>query len=502
MLIPLSHDQMEARRWPIITFALIAINVAVFLFTHGPMQQERRQIGETKAHILMLAAAHPDLQVPADVQSYIEKFQQDNPALWQELQRPQRDIADEWDVRTRLMEAEASLQAEMDSLASRYAELEASSLTEQYAFIPAKPKPLSYLTANFLHVGWLHLIGNLWFLWLAGFVLEDAWGRIVYSLAYLAAGAAAFQLHALVNAGSFTPTLGASGAVAALMGAFLVRFPKLKINMAWIMSFRIYRFKVAAYWLLPLWLLMEIIYGTVFGTLTGVAHWAHVGGFVVGVAIALGMRYSGLEHKLNQSIEEKVSLNSDPEISQANDLFARQQYDEAVSLLRSHMATHPDSVDAAILLQRVLWQKGDMPGYQEAAVECCRLHLKARVPEAAWHDYDDYLNAGGELAKIPPQLRLELCRAAETLEYHDRALEEYRKLAADYPKERQSLEAQLGAAKVCLKRLHRPDEALKWYQAAAASAVPHLDLEPMIDAGIRETKAALAAPVQPALSRA
>ena len=85
----------------------------------------------------------------------------------------------------------------------------------------------------------MHLIGNMWFLWLAGFVLEDVWGRWLYSAFYLIAGAAALQFHAWSNAGSITPTLGASGAVAALMGAFLVRFPKMKIEMAWFLGFKL-----------------------------------------------------------------------------------------------------------------------------------------------------------------------------------------------------------------------------------------------------------------------
>ena len=142
---------------------------------------------------------------------------------------------------------------------TQFKSLSKTSIAEQYAFVPAQPTAISYLTANFLHGGWMHLIGNMWFLWLAGFVLEDVWGRWLYSAFYLIAGAAALQFYAWSNPGSITPTLGASGAVAALMGAFLVRFPKMKIEMAWLFLFKLYRFKAAAYWLLPLWLFGEIL---------------------------------------------------------------------------------------------------------------------------------------------------------------------------------------------------------------------------------------------------
>ena len=150
---------------------------------------------------------------------------------------PFRDIIDAYDAKIKMTEDTSKLQDEMDSLNAQFVNLSKSSVIEQYAFVPAKPRPISYVTANFLHGGWLHLIGNMWFLWLAGFVLEDVWGRWVYSVFYLIAGAAALQFWAWSNPGSITPTLGASGAVAALMGAFLVRFPKMKIEMAWLFFF-------------------------------------------------------------------------------------------------------------------------------------------------------------------------------------------------------------------------------------------------------------------------
>src|SRR3974390_2234712 len=129
----------------------------------------------------------------------------------------------------------------------------------------------------------------------------------------------ALQVHALVNAGSLTPTIGASGAVAGLMGAFLVRFPTTKIEMGWLLLFRFYRFKMAAYWLLPLWLLQEVLYGSVFGQMSGVAHWAHVGGFVFGALIAMAIRKTGLEQMAEQGIQEKISWVSHPLLASAGE---------------------------------------------------------------------------------------------------------------------------------------------------------------------------------------
>src|SRR5579871_852287 len=341
MLVPIKHENMAARRWPVVTLALIAINVVVFLFTMTKMDDETPQLVEVKNRLLILAALHPELKMGDDAQRYIDGFKQSRPDDWKNIQNPYRDVLNAYDAKIKLMEDTSKLQDEMDSLSNQFAGLSSSSVAEQYAFVPAHPNPISYLTANFMHAGWFHLIGNMWFLWLAGFVLEDVWGRWVYSVFYLISGAAALQFYAWSNPGSVTATLGASGAVAALMGAFLVRFPKMKIEMAWLLFFRIYRFKAAAYWLLPLWLAQEICYGSLFGSTSGVAHWAHVGGFLFGAVAALAIQHSGIEHKTNQAIEEKLSWAPDPDMDQANNMMEHGQLPEALALLTQYVAMKP-----------------------------------------------------------------------------------------------------------------------------------------------------------------
>lgn len=492
MLLPIKHENMSARRWPVVTLALIAINVVVFLLTFQSLQSmddRTPELKEARVHILLLAAMHPELTMPPESRQLVDSFQKHNPSVWKQAKDQNREIADSWDARMRLMEDPQQLQEEMDSLSARYAQLKESSVLDHYAFVPAHPAPLSYVTANFLHGGWLHLIGNMWFLWLAGFVLEDKWGRITYAIFYFLAGAAALQFYAWTNAGSIAPALGASGAVAGLMGAFLVRFPKLKIEMMGFFRFRVYRFKAAAYWLLPLWLLTEVLYGTLFGSATGVAHWAHVGGFVFGAVIATVLHFSGLEHKTHAAIEDKITWKADPEINQAADLIEKGQQDAAVDLLKNILATKPDSLDACALLQQTYWRKQDLPAFHAATVSLCAMHLKAREPEQAWQLYEEFLNTGG--GKMPAATWLDLCRSAENQKLFERALDEYQKLAAAYPSEKQSLMAQIAAGRICLKQLSRPQDALRFFESAAASPVPHLDWEQTIAAGIRDAKAAL-----------
>jgi hypothetical protein len=329
----------------------------------------------------------------------------------------------------------------------------------------------------------------MWFLWLAGFVLEDVWGRWLYSAFYLIAGAAALQFYAWSNPGSITPTLGASGAVAALMGAFLVRFPKMKIEMGGLFLFRIYRFKAAAYWLLPAWLLEEVFYGSLANTSGGVAHWAHVGGFLFGMLAAVAIQYSGIEQKANKAIEEKVAWTADPDIDKANDMMEHGQLGEAITLLSNYVAVKPNSLDGWNLLRQIYYRQSNTKAYLEATIKTCGLRLKAHEVEAAFQDYAEFVDSGG--GKMPAATWLELCKGAEEKQDFERAFAEYQQLAASYPAERQALTAQLSAARLCLKKLNRPQDALALYQAAAASPIPHLDWEQHIQSGIKEAKAAV-----------
>jgi membrane associated rhomboid family serine protease len=491
MLLPIKHENMTARRWPVITLALIAVNTAVFLFTMSSIGDEDPELGQVKSHILILAALHPELKLLPESQRLVKGFKESHPDAWKQVQNPYRDIIDPYDAKIKMTEDASKLQLEMDSLNAQFAKLSATSITQQYAFIPAQPRAITYLTANFLHGGWLHLIGNMWFLWLAGFVLEDVWGRWLYSAFYLIAGAAALQFYAWTNPGSMTPTLGASGAVAALMGAFLVRFPKMKIEMVWLfmgLRFRLHRFKVAAYWLLPMWLAVEIFYGSLMGSSSGVAHWAHVGGFLFGALAALAIQHSGLEQKANQAIEEQLSWSADPELVQASDMMERGQLDEAAMVLTNHVAAKPALLDAWSLLRQIYTRQNDTKAYLDATLKTCALHLKAHEIEAAFQDYTDFIDCGG--GKLPASTWLELCKGAEEKQEFERALSEYQQLATAYPAEHQSLTAQLSAARLCAKRLNRPQDALALYQAAAASPIPHLDWEHHIQTGIKEAKAA------------
>jgi len=120
MLIPLRHENMEGRRWPVATFALIALNIIVLLGTQWQMETQAPERAEVRMHIILLAAMHPELKTAEDVQQFIADVQRKIPEeSWKQIADSNRKPEDNWDTRIRRVTDPEELQAEMDSLAQR-----------------------------------------------------------------------------------------------------------------------------------------------------------------------------------------------------------------------------------------------------------------------------------------------------------------------------------------------------------------------------------------------
>ena len=148
---------------------------------------------------------------------------------------------------------------------------------------------LPLLTSMFLHGGWMHLIGNMWYLWIFGDNVEDRLGHVGYLLMYLLAGLAGSALHYYFNADSRIPTVGASGAIAGVLGAYLVAFPKARV-VTLVPLFPFFQIMaLPAVVVLGLWFVFQFFVGALslgYGQQTGgVAWWGHIGGFAFGFAV-------------------------------------------------------------------------------------------------------------------------------------------------------------------------------------------------------------------------
>src|SRR5665213_1473840 len=104
MLIPLRHENMRGRRWPIITFGIIALTIVIFLGTHGVIDRQEPELGQAKVHLIVLSATHPELKIPEPAQSYVSSVQNKNPDLWKEARNPTRSAFDSWDAKIRMQD--------------------------------------------------------------------------------------------------------------------------------------------------------------------------------------------------------------------------------------------------------------------------------------------------------------------------------------------------------------------------------------------------------------
>ncbi len=235
MIIPIGHDQ-QVSRYPWATITLMALCTIVQIYTTAATPSQR-EIGQALAEV---ETAQTEEEAAAVIEQ--AKAMLDRIPMW------------------------------------------------RFGYRTGEAMSYRILTSAFVHGGWLHLIGNMLFLWLVGSALEDRWGRAKFVVFYLLGAIAATLCFDLTYTGPPTILVGASGAVSAAMGAFLVYFAKTRITIWYFLMMRSGTFLIPAYVALPLWLADQALLATLDKGANGstpVAYAAHFGGFGFGVAIAL-----------------------------------------------------------------------------------------------------------------------------------------------------------------------------------------------------------------------
>ena len=151
------------------------------------------------------------------------------------------------------------------------------------------------VTSMFLHGGWLHVLGNMWFLWLFGNNIEDVMGHGRFLVFYLLCGVAAAAAQVVVDPASPVPMVGASGAISGVMGAYVVLYPRVRVHtIMWLIL--IFRLTVPAWLMLGYWFLLQVFSAGV-NPVGGVAVWAHIGGFVAGALLIMLFRNPALQER-------------------------------------------------------------------------------------------------------------------------------------------------------------------------------------------------------------
>ncbi|MBN1611706.1 MAG: rhomboid family intramembrane serine protease [Polyangiaceae bacterium] len=496
MIFPISHDESTVRRWPWITLAILVLNVGVFVATHSRMQAEDERASKAAAAALEYYVQHSYLAAPADLRALVPTGP--NPAVGrttsqEDFERIQREVLG----RPSSSEAETDMtreqrvraeQEHLDRLVLGMRSALRNRLIVQYGNTPARYSVLGLVTSQFLHSGWLHLIFNLWFLWLVGCNVEDRWGRVAFPILYLSAGIAAALVYNLMSWGSTVPVIGASGAIAGAMGAFLVRFGRTRIRFAYWLVLRPGTFSAPAYLMLPLWAGKELLEWSLFGRTSAVAHGAHLGGFAYGVVFAFVVAASGLERRLDRMLERKeVVSEQDPELAAAAALADQGRMGEALQALDRLRTSKPNDIDVRLELLRVAHAAGDTGRARLGRVELIGLYLRQGAEDTAVDLYHELVQSGTE-SSLPSGMRFRIARRLERQGSLVRAEQEYDKLHAGSLEDEAAFQAILAHAALCVRQ-GRKAAALELYGTAKEAVWAHLLLETTVQQGLRDAQA-------------
>jgi membrane associated rhomboid family serine protease len=356
---------MTLQRLPWVTLAIVALNFLVFFATWPQAVRDYERTDEVVTEIEAFVLEHPSV-------------------LDEECERCPDNV-------------------ELDALVARWEERQSEHVFSRYGYVPARPTAVGLVGSLFLHAGWMHLLSNMYLLWLCGLSIEDIWGRPLYAAVYLLGGMGAALAHAWFEPESMAHLVGASGAIAALMGIFCVRCWNTTIRFFYWFFLTIFgTFSAPAWIMLILWLSRELFYAFVVGRSAGVAFWAHIGGFGLGAAFALGMKATGLEERfIAPAIERKTNLVSKhPRLGRALEYFDAGEYQKAVSELTIAVREDREDPDLYHLLGRC-YEALSRP------IDAARWMRKELAIHARRRENDLIVQSYHEILAIHPEVELD-----------------------------------------------------------------------------------------------
>lgn len=336
--IPIRTEK-DTRSLPNFTIGLIAINLLVWIFTDTIVKQQIADLNVINDRLMEIEIPYivqgkPDLLNSSSVDEI------HNAVLKEQLIPKNHDVYDEW-VRL-LDEFQGNRQ---------------NTLFHRWGFTPSRLNLLKMFSSLFIHANFMHVFFNMLFLWLVGCNIEEDWKWKKFIGFYLISGIVACLFHASFFPGSQTPLVGASGAIAGVMGAFMIQHFKTKIRFAYFIWLFLKpwlgMFSVAAGVVLPFWFILEF-FSAQWSAASGTAHWAHVGGFVFGGLVGLGSKYA--EARTRETRGESISENRDEETSP---VFAHVDPESlpvaagSVPALHAMLQADPDHLKARLQLARI-----------------------------------------------------------------------------------------------------------------------------------------------------
>jgi membrane associated rhomboid family serine protease len=441
LIVPLQHDRMTVKRLPWVSIAILLLNLIAFAMVSGAAKESQLRLEQSLEAVNEFWGLHPFVTIPASFEKMFPKPVSNLRAMINKSwEPPPADIL-------------AAQQAEFETLIDRAMSAVSSSPYYLWGYVPANPSVVGLFTSLFIHAGWLHLLGNMLFLYLSAPFIEDLWGRILFPVFYLMGGAAASLIQASFFPGATRPIVGASGAIAAIMGAFLIRQAKAKILFFYAVFFvgiKSGTFRAPAWIMLPLWLLDQLVEASAYGSDGKVAFWAHIGGFGFGVAFAVLMKFSGLEERyFRRQIADKVSGYGDFRLDEATEFKEAGRLDQAMELYRQVIRERPGLPAAHVGAFETATLMGDRDEAASHVPPLMEGYLKAgQVNMARIYQEDVEQKLPGYV--MPARILHSLAGQEEKTRDIDAAIVTYGRLADLHPGDILSLKGLLHQAKLAI----------------------------------------------------
>lgn len=360
ILLPIGHEQESTRRLPGVTFGIMILCGLAFVatgFGGSRTESENLQAVQRAAEYWM---QHPYLKLDPTLEKSVSGpvMRRDARDAFQEGMRTFAEKPED----AEMVRAE---QAQLDTLRLAAQNATPDHPSYRWGLVPSWMSIVTLITHMFLHAGWLHILGNLFILYLAGPFIEDVWGRPVFAAFYGVSGIVAALTFALPHRGLTEPLVGASGAIAGVMGAFAVRYWATRLQFFYAVGLSLRgTFWAPAWLMLGVWFVQQL---TLAGLTSGgssetgghVAYLSHIGGFTFGAAVAVAFRQWKVEERhLAPSIEARTNkvLVEHAEVRKALEIADAGNAEEAWTPLEAEARRQPENVDAVLALWSVAIQ--------------------------------------------------------------------------------------------------------------------------------------------------
>jgi pentatricopeptide repeat protein len=443
--IPIRTDK-ETRNLPNFTIGLIAINLIIWIFTNNVITRQMQEMSAIQDRLL-------EIEIP-----YLMPRIQENPDL---LNGDSPDEIHDFVLKEQLVPKHDEVYEEWLALLDEYGAISQNTLFLRWGFIPSQLNLLKMLSSLFIHANFMHVFFNMLFLWLVGCNIEEDWKWKKFIGFYLLSGIVACLFHASFFAGSGIPLIGASGAIAGVMGAFMIQHFKTKIRFAYfiwlILKPRFGMFSVSAGVVLPFWFLLEF-FSAQWSSVSGTAHWAHVGGFVFGGLFGLGSKYfeARKEETLLEQSGGALPAETDeglPPALAGVDPELLPVAAESIPLLHAFLQAQPDHLKARLQMARISLHQGFQ---DDAMVTYNRVidHLfQNKQPETIFSIYHE-LQQSDLLSRLSSSNMYQMGVFLKTRQYYKGALSMFSSYIKRYPQGPMRPRAIYESALILKRNLH------------------------------------------------